>query len=236
LHSCTLVLHIFVLFFSVYLQSMPREWVERDLTFCGFIAFECKIRADSPVVITALRESDHAVTMLTGDSPLTSIHVAQEVNICSGGKRQVAVLNTTSNQLPGGRAVENINSLQARWLVHQEDDSELVLPFASGLTGPGSVSEMNEKYDLVTTESDFVAIADALSGSSTRSAGAIADGTLDLDVLLSTSESNAVRSIWHDVGYFRVFARMSPQGKRYIIAVLQKVHYELYSPPLLLCV
>jgi hypothetical protein len=34
--------------------------------FGGFIAFECKIRGDSPMVVRALRESDHKVAMLTG--------------------------------------------------------------------------------------------------------------------------------------------------------------------------
>ena len=32
-------------------ENMAREEVESNLYFCGFIAFECKIRADSPVVI-----------------------------------------------------------------------------------------------------------------------------------------------------------------------------------------
>ena len=36
------------------------------LQFGGFIAFECKIRGDSPMVVRALRESDHKVAMLTG--------------------------------------------------------------------------------------------------------------------------------------------------------------------------
>jgi cation-transporting ATPase 13A1 len=48
-------------------QEQSRSWVENDLYFGGFIAFECKIRADSAVVIQSLVQSDHKVAMLTGE-------------------------------------------------------------------------------------------------------------------------------------------------------------------------
>eukprot|EP00501_MAST-03F_sp_TOSAG23-6_P000377 GSMAST32.ASY1.ANO1.386.1 assembled CDS len=59
-----------------------REWVESNLHFAGFIAFTCMIRKDSRIVIGSLRESDHSVAMITGDAPLTALHVAKEVGIC----------------------------------------------------------------------------------------------------------------------------------------------------------
>ena len=207
---------------------MPRDWVEKDLTFCGFIAFECKIRADSPIVISALKDSDHAVTMLTGDSPLTSIHVAKEVNICVKNK-EVAVLMTTpaADSSADPKTKSDLSALNARWVVHLDDGSDHIIPFASGSSEQGSISEVIKSYDLVTTEADFVAIADAVSGA--NFAKAISDGTLDIDEALgnvASSDGNFVsqaRSIWNDIGSFRVFARMSPQGKRYILAVLQKL-------------
>jgi len=48
----------------------------------GFVAFECKIRADSPTVIKALLEADFVSVMLTGDAPLTALHVATACGIC----------------------------------------------------------------------------------------------------------------------------------------------------------
>lgn len=42
-------------------KDQPRTWVEANLTFSGFIAFECKIRADSKIVVKALRAADHKV-------------------------------------------------------------------------------------------------------------------------------------------------------------------------------
>ena len=42
----------------------------------GFIGLECQIRADSALVIDALKTAGHAVAMVTGDAPLTALHVA----------------------------------------------------------------------------------------------------------------------------------------------------------------
>lgn len=63
------------------LAHLVREDMERDLQFAGFIAFECKARSDSHLVLGALRESGHRVAMLTGDSPLTALHIARTCGI-----------------------------------------------------------------------------------------------------------------------------------------------------------
>ena len=70
-------------------RDWPRESVETGLSFCGFIAFACKTRADSGTVVAALLESAHSVVMLTGDAPLTALHVAREVAICERGRPEL---------------------------------------------------------------------------------------------------------------------------------------------------
>ena len=62
-------------------DAETRSDVERDLELCGLAAFECKTRADSRVVVTALTQSAHRVAMVTGDAPLTALHVARECAI-----------------------------------------------------------------------------------------------------------------------------------------------------------
>ena len=62
--------------------SWDRAQVECGLTFAGFVAFQCRVRADSPVVISALTESAHRCVMVTGDAPLTALYVARECGIC----------------------------------------------------------------------------------------------------------------------------------------------------------
>lgn len=66
--------------------SHSRAWVESDLMFAGFIAFECKMRADSGIVLKALIDSAHSVGMITGDAPLTAYHVASSLGVCSKNK------------------------------------------------------------------------------------------------------------------------------------------------------
>ena len=69
---------------NLLLGKLPADWtremVESDLQFGGFIAFECKIRADSKIVISSLIESGHRVAMLTA-MRFSSLHVAKETNI-----------------------------------------------------------------------------------------------------------------------------------------------------------
>lgn len=62
--------------------KISREEAESDLTFAGFICFECPLRADSRKVIRTLKKSSHIVIMITGDATLTAAHVATQVGIC----------------------------------------------------------------------------------------------------------------------------------------------------------
>ncbi|CAE7817995.1 SPF1, partial [Symbiodinium sp. CCMP2456] len=62
-------------------EKLTREEAERELEFAGFIAFECLVRKDSGLVVGALQESDHKVIMVTGDSPLTALHIARTCGI-----------------------------------------------------------------------------------------------------------------------------------------------------------
>merc|ERR1719487_1071936 len=58
-----------------------REEVEKDLTFAGFIAFRCLMRADSRLVIEALNHCNVKTVMCTGDATLTAAHVAEDVSL-----------------------------------------------------------------------------------------------------------------------------------------------------------
>lgn len=68
---------------SSQLTKISREEAESDLTFVGFVCFECPLRADSRKVVRMLKKSNHMVTMITGDATLTGAHVATQVGICS---------------------------------------------------------------------------------------------------------------------------------------------------------
>ena len=160
-------------------KDRPRDWVENELTFAGFIAFECKIRADSSTVVQALIDSDHYVAMLTGDALLTSLHVARQVGICNK-TRSCLTLHTDNNKY---------------YWTHRDDTTgiESETPFSLD-----TLVSLGQQYDLLTTEADFIAVADAT-------------GQID-------------SPIWKNASLFKVFARMSPQGKASIIRSIQKVN------------
>jgi len=199
--------------------SVSRVQVESNLIFCGFISFECKVRADSPLVIKSLKESNHAVTMLTGDSPLTSIHVAKEVNICEKGKPICMLITDFS---PEKRIAEKISleDINPRWSFVDDTGEEQIIPFVIDSNDEGSIRSMSKRFDLVTTEADFLLVTQAFMRLSNNS------DKLDSSATFAAVADATEGSLWSEVMYFRVFARMSPQGKRSVISALQKVSHE----------
>ena len=180
--------------------SFSREAVESKLLFGGFIAFECKVRADSGIVVASLTESGHKVSMLTGDSLLTSIHVAREVEIMSK-KQLYLVLRATNDAEKAYWEIESPSSTNSDETFplpskavqkSRADDSKFhALPF-----NLADIGALSQSYALVTIEEDFAALAKATGGEESP--------------------------LWDFCGVFDVFARMSPQGKASVIRAIQK--------------
>ena len=136
----------------------PREWVEEGLIFDGFIAFACKTRADSPMVVQALLDSAHSVSMLTGDAPLTALHVAREVHICTDGKEPLLLTDAP----PEGSEAGLVGGKGAlRWVRAVGGSDETVAPFSAG-----TIRTLSETYDLMVTDANLEAMASASGGES----------------------------------------------------------------------
>ncbi|KAH3672003.1 hypothetical protein WICMUC_004510 [Wickerhamomyces mucosus] len=75
---------------SSKLTKIERETVEEGLEFAGFIVFHCPLKDDAIETIEMLNESSHRCVMITGDNPLTAVHVAKEVKIV---EREVLILD-----------------------------------------------------------------------------------------------------------------------------------------------
>lgn len=72
------------------INDLKREGVESDLTFAGFLVLHCPLKDDALEAVRMLNESSHRVVMITGDNPLTAVHVAREVEIVD---RDVLILD-----------------------------------------------------------------------------------------------------------------------------------------------
>lgn len=83
------------------INDLKREKVEADLTFAGFLVLQCPLKDDAKQAVQMLNESSHRVIMITGDNPLTAVHVAREVEIVD---REVLILDAPE-QDEGGRSL-----------------------------------------------------------------------------------------------------------------------------------
>lgn len=167
--------------------EQPRSWVESELSFGGFIAFECKVRADSGLVIKSLIQSDHKVSMLTGDSLLTSLHVAKLVHICDGTKPNLSLCLEHSNS---SDSKNKVSSRLAYWKFADAKGKDSIVDFSLD-----NLPDLIQQYNLLTTEEAFLAVVEQTGGKTSV--------------------------MWNFAQHFKVFSRMSPQGKASIIKAIQ---------------
>lgn len=62
-------------------NDITRDQVESSLQFGGFLIFHCPLKSDARATLQQLNDSSHRCVMITGDNPLTAVHVASEVEI-----------------------------------------------------------------------------------------------------------------------------------------------------------
>lgn len=80
------------------INELKREKVEADLAFAGFLVLQCPLKDDAKKAVRMLSESSHRVVMITGDNPLTAVHVAKEVEIVD---RDVLILDAPEHSVHG---------------------------------------------------------------------------------------------------------------------------------------
>lgn len=113
------------------LNHLEREAVESNLHFAGFIVFHCPMKPDAIETIEMLNKSSHRCVMITGDNPLTAVHVAKQVKII---ERETLILDSSEEY-------EHINEE----LVWRDVNETKVFPFAE-------ISQsLFDKYDICLT-------------------------------------------------------------------------------------
>lgn len=84
------------------INDLKREDVECGLQFAGFLVLQCPLKDDAIKAVRMLNESSHRVVMITGDNPLTAVHVARQVEIVD---RDVLILDAPENDDSGEKLV-----------------------------------------------------------------------------------------------------------------------------------
>ncbi|OBT43482.1 hypothetical protein VE00_06133 [Pseudogymnoascus sp. WSF 3629] len=84
------------------INELKRENVEEGLSFAGFLVLHCPLKEDAKESVRMLNESSHRVVMITGDNPLTAVHVAREVEIVD---RDVLILDAPEHDDSGEKLV-----------------------------------------------------------------------------------------------------------------------------------
>ncbi|ESO92805.1 hypothetical protein LOTGIDRAFT_162282 [Lottia gigantea] len=112
-------------------REIPREEIECDLNFAGFVIISCPLKSDSKSSVKEIINASHHVAMITGDNPLTACHVSKELKM--SGKVKILILTSP-------------NALDKDWHWQSIDD-KIILPVI-----PGDLRKsLIDKYDLCLT-------------------------------------------------------------------------------------
>lgn len=84
------------------INDYTRENIESGLAFAGFLVLQCPLKDDAINSVRMLNESSHRVVMITGDNPLTAVHVARQVEIVD---REVVILDAPEHDNSGTKLV-----------------------------------------------------------------------------------------------------------------------------------
>ncbi|KAF4140688.1 haloacid dehalogenase-like hydrolase [Phytophthora infestans] len=175
------------------LRRKPRDELESELTFAGFLVLDCPLKDDTKRTIRELMISKHKVTMVTGDNPLTACDVARQVGINAGYSRQPLVLTP------------NAESGSVEW--KSIDDGSPDIEEETILFNVDEVEKMQIQYDLCVT-------GEALATLYKQQEDKCDDKAAALEGFLSVLEKMCLCAT--------VFARTSPQQKEHLIMAMNR--------------
>lgn len=187
---------------------------EADVQFAGFIAFTCRVRRDTAAVLTRLKEGGMSITMVTGDALLTAVHVAKEVNIFEpiGGIEDDLFEPQEEN--------EELRALLENKKKHKKTETQPKKQKKE--FKPILLLEESEKGSSLYWKSYE-------DGSNVKDFAADEVPALSKDYGLATTGKSLALALDFDegtrriLGYFKVFARMTPDAKETVIECLHSV-------------
>ena len=193
------------------LRDAPRSKVETDLVFAGFLVFDCDLKADSKSVVKELRNSDHRVVMITGDSAYTAADVAAKLGMTRTGADSGLLILESTNKSSSSLLTDNASMSTHIWKkslcatvptsgkrtskvpVTVEKDLNIGMEIAFNPSGD-ALKELASKYSLCVTGTVLTALLANQSNSSKTTA-------TDRDLLQALCP------------HVTIFARVSPAQK-----------------------
>ncbi|EGD97820.1 cation-transporting ATPase [Trichophyton tonsurans CBS 112818] len=94
------------------INNLKREEVESGLHFAGFLVLQCPLKDDAIKAVRMLNESSHRVVMITGDNPLTAVHVAKKVEIIDREEILLAMNEAGYTTLMCGDGTNDVGALK----------------------------------------------------------------------------------------------------------------------------
>jgi len=189
-----------------------RSSCEADMTFAGFIAFTCRVRKDTAAVLLQLKEGGMNIAMVTGDALLTAVHVAKEVNILQpiGGVPDGLLAAPEKNEELRAFLERKRETTRGKKMKQKKEFKPILLLEEKGKSGSlywKSYEDNSSVMDYAAEE--IPALSKEYDLATTGKSLALA---LESDV--------GTRRI---LGYFKVFARMTPDAKETVIECLHSV-------------
>ena len=196
-----------------------RSVCEENLTFAGFVAFTCRVRRDTKMILSKLKEGGMSVAMVTGDALLTAIHVAKEVNICDSDNTDDNGSSTTMNVF-----AETNRELQE--LLESKRAQNAAKSVASKKRAPSEVKPI-----LILEEDDDGKMYWQSYEDDSKGPSYVASGVpvLAKQYDLAVTGKNLATAYEYDaetktiLEHFKVFARMTPDAKETVIECLHSV-------------
>lgn len=199
-----------------------RAQCEENIVFAGFIAFTCRVRKDTKMVLQKLRQGGMSIAMVTGDALLTAAHVAKEVAIvCVADDADLVIsddpiANETNEELKaflegkrvpeksGGTAEKEKKKVKGKKppktiLILEQDKLGMLYwqcydnDIKVQNYAAAEVPELAKKYDLATTGKNLATAYECDEATSTV------------------------------LAHFAIFARMTPDAKEKVIECLHSV-------------
>eukprot|EP00804_Cyclotella_cryptica_P030113 CCRYP_009538-RA/>CCRYP_009538-RA protein AED:0.03 eAED:0.03 QI:136/1/1/1/1/1/6/155/1657 len=193
-----------------------RSICEERLTFAGFVAFTCRVRRDTKLVLQKLKEGGMSVAMVTGDALLTAIHVAKEVNICdseNGDYSEPGTFKETNEELQKLLEAKRAQQSIATSIESRRNNKKSVKPIL--------ILEQDDNGNMFWQSYDDDSRRDLYSAKSVPELAKSYDLAVTGNVLASAYDYDpATQTI---LGYFKVFARMTPDAKETVIECLHSV-------------